>query len=423
MFRVHRLAIVALAAIMIGVFGIPLNSTFGDVKAIYGTSPAMAQQAKKKKRRGLFSIIFGRKRTKQKAVVLQRNRASRSKKLRSKRSRTVAARAVAAVEKTDDAKVILVVGDFFAGGLADGLTTALAQVPALRVVDRSKGLSGFVRSDIVDWPAELPALVAETKPSYIVAMLGSNDRQQLLQGGKRLKKQTPEWFEAYGERVTRLGKSLKATKINYAWVGLPSVRFKTMNKDFLRFNEMYGKAAASRLGKFIDVWDGFSDADGNYSRSGPDVNGQIVLLRSKDGINLTRAGKRRLAYYVEGIIQKLFDGDIGNNPGFSSPGIDLGSYAARSPEYDPAKTGKTYVVRLNDPSADGGDTLAGGTVELNPGLTRNQEINPSRSAAAAAVVTDKSGRVDNFAWPPQESPSIAPIAIAAPKPETAANLQ
>ncbi len=328
MFRVHRLTTVVFAAILIGALGVPMNSTFGNLKAVYGVQSAMAQQAKQKKRRSLFSIIFGRKRAKKKAVVLQGNRANRSKKPRRKRSQGAAAAALTAVEKSEDAKVVLVIGDFFAGGLADGLAVALAQAPALKVVDKSKGLSGFVRSDIVDWPAVLPDLVAETKPSYIVAMLGTNDRQQLRHGGKRLKKQTPEWFEAYGERVSRLGKSLKATKINYAWVGLPSVRFKTMNKDFLRFNEMYGKAAASPQGKFIDVWDGFSDADGNYSRSGPDVNGQIVLLRSKDGINMTRAGKRRLAYYVEGIIQKLFDGDISNNAGLAGTGIDVESYAA-----------------------------------------------------------------------------------------------
>ena len=303
------------------------------------------------------------------------------------------------------------VGDFFAASLADGLTASLAQVSGLKVVDKSKGLSGLVRSDIVDWAAVMPQMVEEHKPAYIVAMLGSNDRQQFRDGGKRIKRQSAEWTTTYTQRVNGLGEALKATGINYAWVGLPPVRFKKMNKDFLLFNELYGKAATSRRGQFIDIWDGFSDADGNYSRSGPNVSGQIVLLRSKDGINLTRAGKRRLSYYIEGRIQKLFGADIGADATLANANIDYESYAARSPLYDPAVTGKTYVVRLDDPTADGGDTLAGETVEVSPGL-RPTEFVPN--VGETKPVGEHAGRVDNYAWPPQEDINPAPIAVAAP---------
>ncbi|NKB53722.1 MAG: hypothetical protein GKR97_16140 [Rhizobiaceae bacterium] len=77
-------------------------------------------------------------------------------------------------------------------------------------------------------------------------------------------------------------------------------------------------------------------------------------------------------------------------------------------------------MRLNDPSADGGDTLAGETIELPSGATNSgvKKIGP-----ATPVATNRSGRVDNFAWPPKETSSVVPIAIAAPKPETPINLQ
>ncbi|MEP4291022.1 MAG: DUF459 domain-containing protein, partial [Rhizobiaceae bacterium] len=352
-FRVRRLTFVVVFAFLLGAVGFPPSVTTIGTETLYGSQEALAQTTKKK-RRSLFNILFGRKKAKKKAVVKNRKRKSRSKKTRTtKKSSKNTAKTAKAVSKLDNAKVILVVGDFLAGGMADGLTTALAKVPGLRVVDKSKGLSGFVRDDIVDWSTVLPALVRQHRPAYIIAQLGSNDRQQIRSGGRRLKKQTPAWFTAYDKRVKRLGEALKASQVHYAWMGLPPVRFKSMNKDFLRFNELYGKAAASPKGQFIDVWDGFSDADGNYSRSGPDINGQIVLLRSKDGINLTRAGKRRMAYYVEGRILKLFAADLGV-AGLAGSGIDLDSYPVQSPQYDPAKTGKTVVVRLDDPAADGG---------------------------------------------------------------------
>lgn len=398
MLRICRTGFVVLAMVLVGVLGLSSIPTPLNVAVLIGSTPAIAQDAKPKKRRSIFNILFGRNSAKKKKSAGQ---GARDKNL-SNRAGNVQnlAPVIKAIEKNADAKIILVVGDFFASGLADGLTTALSQVPTLRVVNKSKGLSGFVRTDIVDWPTELPILIEETKPSFIIAMLGSNDRQLIRENGKRLKKLTPEWFEAYTKRVDSLGTELKSTSLPYAWVGLPPVRFKTMNKDFLAFNELYRKAARSRVGQFIDVWDGFSDAEGNYSRSGPDVNGQIVLLRAKDGINLTRSGKRRLAYYVEGIVFRLFGGDGTGPEGLAGSGFDFDSYTVNSPQYDPATTRKTIVVRLNDPSADGGNILAGGEVEPLSDTPLPFLVPVTEETPAAPY---QYGRVDNFVWPPQEA--------------------
>ncbi|MGI9366990.1 MAG: SGNH/GDSL hydrolase family protein [Rhizobiaceae bacterium] len=400
--RLRRTASIFIAAILIAALGVPVSGPTTGLLGYVAVDIAAAQSAKPKKRRSLFNLLFGRRSAKKKAVV------KKSRKKRSRKSRSAggsAAPVVKGVEKNPDARVVLVVGDFFAGGLADGLTTALAQSATIRVVDKSKGLSGFVRSDIVDWSQELPNLIAETKPSYIVAMLGSNDRQLMREDGKRLKKETPEWLAAYTKRVEGLGQVLQSSGINYAWIGLPPVRFKTMNKDFLVFNEIYKKAATSFTGRFFDVWDGFSDADGNYSRSGPDVNGQIVLLRSKDGINLTRAGKRRLSYYVESTVNKLLGGAAGES-GLAGVGFDLDTVPLASPQYDPAKTGRTVIVRLDDPKADGGDQLAGETVEF-----------PSSPVGQPVVATDASFSTP---IPTAVSASLSAADAAAASAETAA---
>ncbi|MEP0941839.1 MAG: SGNH family hydrolase [Rhizobiaceae bacterium] len=414
MYRVRQLAFAVALVHLIAILGVPFGASNSMVSGLYGVAPAHAQDAKPKKRRSLFSILFGKKKTKKKAVA-KKKRTKRSKKSRTASAASKAA-AVKALPKSENAKVILVVGDFFASGLADGLTTALAQAPTLKVVNKAKGLSGFVRTDIVDWSQDLQPLVEEHRPSYIVAMLGSNDRQQMRNDGKRLKKMTPEWLAAYSERVNSLGKALKDTGIRYAWVGLPPVRFKSMTKDFLQFNEIYGKAATSRNGRFLDVWDGFSDAEGNYSRSGPDVNGQIVLLRAKDGINLTRAGKRRLSYYVEGAIQRLFGADFSGPGALAGTGFDAETFSNQSPDYDPAKSGKTFVIRLDDPAADGGDVLAGDKIELPTGPAQIIAV-PAVSEQPVAATAAVAGRVDNFVWPPQgvSSQVVRPVAVEKPK--------
>jgi len=396
-----RRLLIALGLSVALVLGALDPASFAGFQGFAGITEASAQTAKKKKRRSLFNILFGKRKAKSKAKnkrVKRKTSRKKSKRKSKKRrkAKTALSRApkVVAVEKIENAKTVMVIGDFFAASLADGLEKSLVDNALVTVLDKSSGSSGFVRSDIVDWPNEVTKLVEEFKPNYIVAMLGSNDRQLLVSEGKRLKKRTPEWDEAYQKRLAALGASLKATRIPFTWVGLPPVRFSSMNKDFLVFNEWYQKAAADAGGKFVDVWDGFSDAKGAYSRSGPDVNGQIVLLRGKDGLNMTKAGRRRLAFYVEGTVRKR----LGDSSGLIATTLDgledLSLSEPQAPSYDPAKSGITVVVSLDDPKVDGASELAGGEAPT-----------PAVKVDATTVPVEvtpvlKTGRADNYTWPP-----------------------
>ncbi|MEE9375510.1 MAG: SGNH family hydrolase [Rhizobiaceae bacterium] len=417
--------------------GLPYLDRSSTASRLIGYSSAAAQATSTKKRRSLFSILFGRKNAKRKAVkkknrkntrrnrLLKKKRSSKLTKKKSSKSKTKKTnrntkkkkrrlRAVAkivapvvVIKKLENANTVLVFGDFFSGALAGGLEKGLTKVADVVVLDKSNGNSGFVRSDVIDWPVVLPSLLSETKPAYIVAMLGSNDRQLMRDNGAKLKKRTPEWDAAYKKRVEALGRVLKTSGIPFVWVGLPPVRFKSMNKDFLFFNELYAKAAQSRNGRFIDVWDGFSNADGNYSRSGPDVNGQIVLLRPKDGINLTRAGRRRLAYYVQGQIEKAISS--GSSYTNSSLAFDIEANIPKTSTYNPARTGKTIVIRLDDPAIDGAQTLAGEKLSLGKSKTDDFTVPVFNRSAPKG---QRHGRVDDYTWPPQAAAPSGSAALA-----------
>ena len=73
----------------------------------------------------------------------------------------------------------------------------------------------------------------------------------------------------------------------------------------LAFNDIYRKAAEGAGAEFVDIWDGFVDENGAYVSTGPDINGQPVRLRAGDGINLSKAGKRKVAFYAEKPLNKL----------------------------------------------------------------------------------------------------------------------
>ncbi|HUH48949.1 MAG TPA: DUF459 domain-containing protein, partial [Mycoplana sp.] len=81
------------------------------------------------------------------------------------------------VAKLPDARKVLVVGDFIASGIGDGLTEAFMEIPGVAIEARTNGSSGLVRQDYYNWQTELPALIDEIKPAVVVLSLGANDRQ------------------------------------------------------------------------------------------------------------------------------------------------------------------------------------------------------------------------------------------------------
>src|SRR5690606_19585479 len=69
--------------------------------------------------------------------------------------------------KLENARIILVVGDCPARGLAEGLGAAFAEAPGVRVVQRANGSSGLVCDDYFGWFAALPEMLDEIKPSIV----------------------------------------------------------------------------------------------------------------------------------------------------------------------------------------------------------------------------------------------------------------
>lgn len=286
-------------------------------------------------------------------IILQRN--TGSSQVRRQQEPQPAPKVL--VEKAEDAKRVLVIGDFMADGLHWGLQQAYAESPDVVFVNKSRGLSGMVRDDVIDWPAVTPGLIDEVDPVAVLVLVGMNDRQQMRASQGRFEKLTEAWKAEYVARVDRLAKAVRERQLPLIWVGLPPVARSNMNSDYLVFNEIYRTQIEAAGGSFFDVWDGFTNAEGAFISAGPDINGQIVRLRNSDGINMTKAGKRKLAFYVERGLRQATG--ITSGPAFAElPGTE-GAAILESPEYDPASSGKTIVVALDSPQADGGDELDG----------------------------------------------------------------
>ncbi|MCO5070596.1 MAG: DUF459 domain-containing protein [Rhizobiaceae bacterium] len=312
-------------------------------------------------------------------------------------------------QKDPDARVVLVVGDFIGAGLARGLGEAYSENPKVSVIDRTRASSGLVRSDVYDWPEEIADIIEKEKPAVVVLLIGSNDRQQMRVNGDREAVRSDAWTKEYANRAEVLAKAIAETSTPMLWVGLPSFKSTSMSEDILAFNEIYRSTATTTGAAFVDVWDGFIDEEGAYVTSGPDINGQQVRLRTSDGINLTSAGKRKIAFYAERPLAKLLGLSVSPASIAALPDIGLDPRS-------PVPLDRTVPMSLDDPALDGGLELMGATpVQTDALVTLDQKaaIGPVEPGDASPdpdpAITETAGRADDFSWPRK---------IAAPK-ETA----
>lgn len=313
-------------------------------------SPVSAQE-KARRPKTLIELLFGNKEKK----------APAPKKTRIKPQRTVSRPAETQAEvpeKVDHAKTVLVIGDFTAGSLANGLEEAFETSPGIVIEERTKGSSGLVRQDYYDWTSEFPKFLDELQPAIAVISIGGNDRQEIDEPGNSYRFRSPEWTTRYEARIQTIIATARQHHVPLLWSGLPSFRSNSFTADMVTLNSMYRKAAESSGATYVDIWDGFVDESGKFTYSGSDIDGQQVRLRTSDGLGFTKAGRRKQAFYVERFIRRIL-GDATSENFTGIPASDLPDLQFFPPVNNPELV-RTEPIAITDPSFDGSDALLGG---------------------------------------------------------------
>lgn len=277
---------------------------------------------------------------------------------------------------------VLVLGDRVGAQLAQGLADAyVPERERIAFIENTVDDSGFLPPP-TDWMSRAPGAITAGRPNVTVLALGSEDLKPITENNLVLEPLTDRWIEAYSRRVDELLALLREKAGRVIVVGLAPVANAGVSEDYARLNEVL-RARAARAGfPFVNVWDGFVDEDGKYLATGPAVDGQRRRLRFNDGIRFTRAGGRKLAFFVEKDLNRLLE--------------------------DPAKP-TTSVEGTKAPLA------------LMGGPTRDKDPKPETTATPAAATARSAadalregvappslrGRADDFSWPP---PSDAPPA-------------
>jgi uncharacterized protein len=192
-----------------------------------------------------------------------------------------------------------VLGDSLSELLAQGLKEQLADKPELGVIKRGRSSSGLVRDDYHDWSKVLREIVSGTdKIDMLVMMVGSNDRQALRDATGNHEFMSERWREIYTNRIEDILSIARDKRLPLAWVGMPVMQSARLTADMLAINEIVRDRVSKGGFAYVDVWEGFATEQGQYAAMGPDINGESVRLRTADGVHFTKAGARKLGFFV-----------------------------------------------------------------------------------------------------------------------------
>jgi uncharacterized protein len=366
-------------------------------------------------------------------------------------------------KKPEATTSVLVLGDANADWLGYGLEDAYSEKPEIGVIRKPRIDSGLIRYDPrrdTEWSQMAREIVTAEKPTFIVMMVGSNDRQPIRekappvvrpanpkatpQGAQPAQASPPpataappqpvdpeqhaaetpppeqaptnvppaearqatygpwefhseKWEAAYIRRVDATIAALKSAGVPVIWVGLPSQRNTKASSDSSYLNEIFRSRAEKAGVTYVDIWDGFVDESGRFSPQGPDYEGQIRRLRTSDGVYFTKFGARKLALYVDREIQR----NLANR----AVPVALPTPSEATPQAAPPKPGAPTttqrpavgpVVPLASTNAAPGDELLGGGRS-----SRAPAIDPTatRVLTKGEPVSPPSGRADDFSWP------------------------
>jgi len=197
------------------------------------------------------------------------------------------------------------IGDRMATGLKPELDASLRTMARVRLHGEVIEVRSLRRSN---WDRHVEAIRSRRSGTPIdmaVVMFGAREIGSVFTPGQSKDRFASEtWQRKYAVRVDSVMKALKANKGAVYWVGLPVVRRRDHSEGFRMINALVRERAYVNGVNFIDVYSRFLDEKGGYDRYGPDLDGTIKLLRSKDGVYFTQRGYAKIAQLVVRMIRR-----------------------------------------------------------------------------------------------------------------------
>ncbi|TMM19859.1 MAG: DUF459 domain-containing protein [Actinobacteria bacterium] len=161
---------------------------------------------------------------------------------------------------------VLAIGDSIGEDFGQSLVSKLGATGVVQATLDGKINTGLARPDYFDWPGELRTDVSRFHPDVVVAMIGANDNQSFLVGGRGVQFGTPEWIAAYTQRVVTMMDEVTAQGDRMLWVGMPVMPSAGFSDQMQLLNRIVESQAVVHTGvSYLDSWHVFVDSGGRYS--------------------------------------------------------------------------------------------------------------------------------------------------------------
>jgi len=194
---------------------------------------------------------------------------------------------------------VLIVGDSLGIDMGGPLQNDLANTGVVQATLDARESTGLTRPDYFNWPAELQSDLGTARPQVVVIMMGANDPQD-FPGPPDVPFTSPQWNVMYAARVAAFMKLAQSSGTTVIWVGMPPMQNAALSAKMSDVDAVDQQQAA--LCKppvdFISSWTLLGTAQGAYAPFITNAAGQVINVRTPDGIHLTPAGGEVLSQTV-----------------------------------------------------------------------------------------------------------------------------
>jgi uncharacterized protein len=194
---------------------------------------------------------------------------------------------------------VLIVGDSIGIDMGGPLQSDLAQTGVVNAALDARESTGLTRPDYFNWPAELTTDLKAVQPQVVVIMMGANDAQDFL-GPPDVPYSSPQWNVLYAQRAAQFMQIAESGGASVVWVGMPPMQDPTLNGQMADIDavDQHEAALAHPPVHFLSTQMLLGNAQGGYTAFITNASGQVVNVRTPDGIHLTPDGGQVVAQSV-----------------------------------------------------------------------------------------------------------------------------
>lgn len=207
-------------------------------------------------------------------------------------------------------KILLVGASSMHSRMGAEVSKRLNKIPELSIQRHAKLGTGLARPDVYNWKEVTLELVQKYDSDLVVAQFIGNDCQALILADRSLEAKygSPEWDEAYKQRIIDFILMLQAEDIEVVLVGMPIVRSKRFREKIKHVNQLVEKTAQEQGAHFISLWDASTNSDGSFKKF-VRRNGRTLPFRHDDGIHLSVEGSKQIANTILSELEKFYHWD------------------------------------------------------------------------------------------------------------------